>query len=493
MKKLAFLLIALPFLAWSNDIQVSNVQITVGSDPYRPVINCDVSWQNGWRIDGGAEFMDAAWVFVKYRTAAMQTWRHGIIGASSIVSGDIAAQHHPLNYGVNIFSSVDTVGTISGTISLTLDSLMSSAYGLEVQVHAIEMVKVPAGSYYVGDGNSGANQWKDHAHLMQFSETRPYHVTQDSIIDMSSSNRPTDGSSNSANILSNTGEFFLMKYEISYEQYTTFLNTLERNEQNLRTRLNLNSNANPSFRYVMTETPNPTFRSPIAVDLGYDTVVGPLNFYCDLNNNGIGNEPDDGMSLGAIDLRIMDVISYSRWCGLRMPTEFQYEKACRGPLYPVKGEYAWGSSSIRVDTSSYLNFNHLSNQGTAQEEYINPQPYTAHIGINNIMAQRCGIHATAGSETRGDASASYYGIQDLTGGATEVYVQQANSLINQQYYDPNVGTPGSDPTLLQIYILKGLGWVNSPSLFDLSNVSNRNTFILITNTSLNAVGGRLAL
>ena len=109
------------------------------------------------------------------------------------------------------------------------------------------------------------------------------------------------------------------------------------------------------------------------------------------------------------------------------------------------------------------------------------------------MAQRCGIHATAGSETRGDASASYYGIQDLTGGATEVYVQQANSLINQQYYDPNVGTPGSDPTLLQIYILKGLGWVNSPSLFDLSNVSNRNTFILITNTSLNAVGGRLAL
>ncbi|QNR25201.1 SUMF1/EgtB/PvdO family nonheme iron enzyme [Croceimicrobium hydrocarbonivorans] len=490
MKNLVLLLIAFPFLAWSNNIQVGNVQINVANDPYRPVITCDISWENGWRIDGGAEFMDAAWIFVKYRTAAMPVWRHGKISSNSIVSGDMASKSHQYRYGLTVFSSVDTVGTISGTVALTLDSLFTSSYGLEVQVHAIEMVKVPAGPYYVGDGNSNEMQWLDEAYF-GLGIDEPYYISQDSIIDMSSSNRPfaVNGTTPSGNILANTKEFFIMKYELSYEQYAAFLNTLERPQQNLRTRLDINSNSTPSYRFAMTPVSHLVVRSAIAVDFGYDTVVGPLTFYCDLNNNGIGNEPDDGMNLAAVDLRIADVISYARWCGLILPTEFQYEKACRGPLKPVKGEFAWGTSSIYVD-STYQNTSHLTSQGTAQEAYTNPQPYTAHIGIPYVMAQRCGINATASSETRGQASASYYGIQDLTGGASEVYCLQEYSLANQLNGDPNLGTPGTASGWSN-YIIKGLGAVINLGKIHQSNVSSRGKIEPLSSASF--VGGRLAL
>jgi hypothetical protein len=41
-----------------------------------------------------------------------------------------------------------------------------------------------------------------------------------------------------------------------------------------------------------------------------------------------------------------DCAAYAAWAGLRAMTELEYEKACRGPLRPVPGEYAWGTVGI---------------------------------------------------------------------------------------------------------------------------------------------------
>src|SRR6185312_350856 len=37
---------------------------------------------------------------------------------------------------------------------------------------------------------------------------------------------------------------------------------------------------------------------------------------------------------------------FAAWAALRPMTELEYEKACRGPLPPVAGEYAWGTTSL---------------------------------------------------------------------------------------------------------------------------------------------------
>ncbi|MCS7153885.1 MAG: hypothetical protein NZ989_08070, partial [Bacteroidia bacterium] len=40
------------------------------------------------------------------------------------------------------------------------------------------------------------------------------------------------------------------------------------------------------------------------------------------------------------NLSYTDLLSYLDWAGLSPMTEFEYEKACRGPNIPIAGEYA---------------------------------------------------------------------------------------------------------------------------------------------------------
>ena len=60
-------------------------------------------------------------------------------------------------------------------------------------------------------------------------------------------------------------EFWVMKYKISMEQYTEFLNTLDRVGQNNRTETDVSSNSITDV-FVMTETTNPYQRNPDVMD-----------------------------------------------------------------------------------------------------------------------------------------------------------------------------------------------------------------------------------
>ena len=43
-----------------------------------------------------------------------------------------------------------------------------------------------------------------------------------------------------------------------------------------------------------------------------------------------------------------DAIRYSAWVGLRPMTELEFEKACRGPLATVDGEFPWGDTLYAI-------------------------------------------------------------------------------------------------------------------------------------------------
>jgi formylglycine-generating enzyme required for sulfatase activity len=95
-------------------------------------------------------------------------------------------------------------------------------------------------------------------------------------------------------------------------------------------------------------------------------------------------------------------------------TEFEFEKACRGPVYPVVNESSWGSTD-------YLAFNNftVNNRLTSSETLSGTGLGMANIQTN--MNYRVGISATATSN-RVKAGATYYGILDMTGGMLECVV-----------------------------------------------------------------------
>ncbi|MCX6336205.1 MAG: hypothetical protein NT153_02780 [Bacteroidetes bacterium] len=90
-------------------------------------------------------------------------------------------------------------------------------------------------------------------------------------------------------------------------------------------------------------------------------------------------------------------------------TEFEYEKACRGPLTPVSYENAWGTAAF---STSYTIVNRFKTT-----EYSS----TAPLGLTNIQGNilyRVGIEATSSSD-RVHAGATYYGILNMTGSVFE--------------------------------------------------------------------------
>jgi len=151
-----------------------------------------------------------------------------------------------------------------------------------------------------------------------------------------------------------------------------------------------------------------------------------------------GREPYDGCN----------GLYYAAWAGLRPMTELEYEKACRGPLKSVPGEYAWGTADVAGSNSEtpprdgYV----LRNPGKADEQVVwegasGPDATRGNAAWGGTIMQvkqygmyalndihgplRAGLFATPQSG-RVAAGASYWGILDLTGSLWEEVVVVGN-------------------------------------------------------------------
>src|ERR1700733_10679231 len=92
MKKIIGLLLlsGCSYFSYGNNIQVSNVTLTgqnVGS--HFTLVQFDLSWDNSFRINAGAQNWDAAWVFVKFQITggagctASALWNHATLSGTS--------------------------------------------------------------------------------------------------------------------------------------------------------------------------------------------------------------------------------------------------------------------------------------------------------------------------------------------------------------------------------------------------------------------------
>jgi formylglycine-generating enzyme required for sulfatase activity len=465
--------------ASANNIQVSNVTLT-GQDVSAGVNNAanftyiefDLTWENSWRTSASPNNWDAAWVFIKFKTVGGSTWNHVYLAPSGhntspttpstsysvqvgLVDESIAhnATTNPA-VGAFIYRSADGTGTFTAQDIRLKWFYRNNNVGdndiIDVDVYAIEMVYVPDGAFWVGNNGSSTN-----ASLAFYTSggTSSYNVITEGSIAAGTAGANAgslvipgyDGGANMtipAAFPKGFKGFYCMKYEASQQHWVDFLNTLTSAQQ-----ANLATSA--GARNGITSTAN--VYSTTLPFVPMNRVIWP------------------------------DVAAYLDWAGLRVMTELEFEKACRGASVTnnvVTDEFAWGTANYTSHTNTSPTSAGLTNEVSS---VAGANTNLAHTTITTNQPLRSGSFATS-SSSRIQAGATFYGIMDMTGNvyeqvATIVNVSSSissysglhgNGLLTSGGYADVTNWPGLSsgavtPSGLTAAALgqKGAGWFNA--------------------------------
>ena len=384
MKNLYFLLMVLfSTVAFGNNILVQNVTTTGNNATNKTIqVQFDLSWDNSWR---DAINWDAAWVFMKFKNAS-GVWQHVQLNTTGFANGTGTANTMQVTsdkVGCWVYRSAQGSGTFNNT-SMQLQwnyglSGLTSVTGLEVRVYAVEMVYVPEGDF---------NCAKVFHNTSAFNSARSFSASGNNLPVINSRLSPTltynngtivtlrikgdvgiDSDNNGA--IDNTTypigykHFYCYKYELTEQQYADFLNTL--------------TSAQITTLGVAS--------TGITLSNGQYFTSNP--------NKACGNSTEARL------LAIAD------WSGLRPMSFLEFNKVSYGPLQPL------------------LTQNNVCGYAILNGYAANGSTCCFNDGWTSGNLVNVGSYATATS-TRIQASASYYGVLDLTGNTHEPVVKLNN-------------------------------------------------------------------
>ncbi len=423
------LLILLPLLcsltSKGNGLEISNLSI---NDDYTQA-TFDISWENSWRQT--ERFHDAVWVYLKYKPDNSGQWEHAKITGGT-ASGNLELLPQDDEMGIFVRNASDFAGNVT-TTSITLDISLDSTIAVypDFEVYGIEMVYVPEGPFFVGDGNNtslGADSVFYDGSLYDTVGKDTYITLIDHVGEI---NFDYPEVRIPATYPNGYEAFYCMKYPFTQKQFVDFLNLLSLEDQ-MNIVQNEFRNDRPDSSYPFgKDYRQGIFESP---QLFENNDLGGKSFHCNLNDDGTLDGLDDGQDLAAsfrIDPRITatgarDAYTVEaflwllNWSGLRPMTSLEYEKAARGPLRPVKGEYAWGAPL----SGGGMSISGFYDPGTSSEGY--PDSFSSQTWIAFDFAYRVGMFAEQETD-RIDAQASYWGIQDLSGNGYPLLISVKNT------------------------------------------------------------------
>jgi hypothetical protein len=453
MKKLVLFLSFFLFTVatFANGIKIANVSLTGQNTTNQTTkVKFDVSWNNSWRVSAGPANWDAAWLFVKFRVGN-GNWQHAFLSntghtapsGSNIAVGLLTpgttfnATTNP-GMGVFINRSVDGNGTFSVTGVELLWNYgaqgIANNAAVDVQVYGVEMVYVPQAPFWAGDGATIA---QNRSFRQGSADNDPWYIASESAISVLNA----AGSGSGTNMTSvsdyyylsqaataSTGEYatgavyaipanfpkgfeamYVMKYEISQNQYLEFFNSLTQ-DQKLRRDISLNQTGGPTGS---KQTDAQTYRNSFSwPGNGAATFATTASF---------GTFTDEACNF----LTYADVAAYLDWASLRPMTELEFEKSSRGTSPVVSQEYAWGTTNIAAigAANRYV----LADEGLPTETITsnyatnagNANWYNTWTNTNSGGPFRVGVFATANSN-RETAGAGYWGIMELSGNVWEL-------------------------------------------------------------------------
>jgi formylglycine-generating enzyme required for sulfatase activity len=410
--------------SFANNITVSNVSLE-GQDltGHFCYVEFDLSWDNSWRTSSIPFNWDAAWVFVKYQVAGGPWYHAALHGSGHIPVAGATIDVPSDSTGVFIYRSENGSGTNTwADIRLRWDygeNGVADDAVIKVAVQAIEMVYVPQGAFYLGDGSS------TYTYYEYPTLASPYQVTSNAItVNNNGGDLWADGGMGSGiqgttfptEFPTGYEAFYCMKYELSQEQYAQFLELLTRPQQNNRVYTDISGNTVTNI-FVMSNTTSMSHRNAIVCAPSGLGTTEPIGFS---HNYQVGGA--DGQNIACNFVTYMDLAAYADWAGLRPITGFEYEKACRGPNMPVNDELAWGNTLVTSSTYS------MANEGDYDEVIPNPSINDGNMMYNLTSGSfggpgRCGIFAaSAYTPTRMETGATYYGIMEMNGNLREFIV-----------------------------------------------------------------------
>ncbi|MEM7356391.1 MAG: SUMF1/EgtB/PvdO family nonheme iron enzyme, partial [Acidobacteriota bacterium] len=322
-----------------EEILISDVNLAKG-----PKITFSIGWGDSFTHLGPEPTLkDAAWVFVKYRNGNSGVWSPVLLATDATEHSADAADCgiFPSEDGTGVFvrrvSRVATFGPVTWRVTLSPTTELTIS-GLQLRIFALHMVRVPEGSFWLGDPKdsttgsfSDACRTEDYAYLVESEDEMQ--VGSECNGAAKSLNYSTSGGDVEGPIPQafpkGYGAFYIMRNHITQNQYAEFINTLVGDQKTLR--FNYGEGA---YRYTIRK---------------------------DRSGNRIATRPRRACNYISWD----DGLAYAAWAGLRPMTELEFEKACRGPIRsradlkvdgvdlpeiftgePVPQEYAWGSTKL---------------------------------------------------------------------------------------------------------------------------------------------------
>jgi formylglycine-generating enzyme required for sulfatase activity len=434
MKKIILFLALIPGIicqTYANNVKVSNATLTgQNTSSTYTYVQFDVSWDNSWRVNTGPANWDAVWVFVKYQENG-SIWKHASLSTSSSDHSIGTDASSPVAPGT-IYATSDSRGVfmyrsgVGGPSGINWQNIqlkwnygsdgVASAANVTVKVFAIEMVYIPQGPFFIGDGYIQTTPSTNSFKLNNVGDNRPFEVTSESAFTFqsssgSSTSQPydplnTSGYTLHANYPKGFAEFYVMKYEITQKQYMDFFNTLN---NNLIIKNERNLSLNGSYRNTLYWT---------------GQVLDGM-----IINGGSGDRACNYMSHA-------DLCAYADWSCMRPMSELEFEKACRGSvtptqtaIYPINGEYAWGNVSI----NAVYGTNYLTSDNTASEGLTNGcgnWPYMVanfNGGIGGPLRAGFFPAKNCTSNIRYYSGTTHYGVADMSGNVSEIVVTNYSS------------------------------------------------------------------
>ena len=412
--------------AHATGLQISNVS-TQNLDTTNGTVDIkfDITWTNSWRLSTGPANWDAAWIFVKFKKNN-GAWAHASLTdsghtapAGAVVTRGLVDEHAAFNIatnpavGVLVYRSTDGQGTFTANaVTIRWKYAQDGATvgdSLVFQVHGIEMVYITQGAFYAGDGNASYTLKEGS------SDVDPWYISSEAAISVTNSSSngyyypgPGDAAGSAFTIPDQFPKgfnaFYMMKYEVTQEQYVQFFNTLPTGTPRSNRDLTAASGKNSDS---LTARNNMSWSGTGSMTLP-DRGSGAT--YCQAATNYVSWK---------------DLAAWLSWAGLRPFSELEYEKAARGTNVAVSGEYAWGSSSkteaTGISSGTAGKISEVSSTAGSNINAGNNVAIGGPIRVGSFAAQN------VGTVSRSGAGAGYFGAMELSGNVLEQSVTIGNS------------------------------------------------------------------
>lgn len=472
-KLMIFFCFTLVSPSFANDLRLSALDvITTDTAADKITLTCALDQSNGWR---NIVSHDAAWIFVKYSTDGGQVWHHASMGGVGLNPAGFTV---PVNFEVIVpqdlkgfFFRRSAAGT--GDVAVKglkfvwnygLDGLSdetAKAANTLIHVYGVEMVYIPEGAFFAGDGASAsAYRFKQGT-----EDDDPWYVNNENAITTvnvlrdgfyyQGTGAPGENSSGDVFLLPNSFPkgyrgFYAMKYELTEGEWVAFFNTLP-----------------------VTAKMNRDITSNVEGGKNSDGVVNRNTIAWDIEEPSTPAKTTR-FARAMTYVSWPDAAAFADWAGLRPLTELEFEKLARGgDVSPMADEFAWGTASYDTAGAEEI---FPPNQAENGSESIfdstanlnrNTSGWTTGDGRVGGMAEgqkgplRVGIFAE-NATSRVTSGAGYYGNMELSGNVAEPVVSigraegrqflgshgdgEVNDLIGFEGNATNTDWPGIDST-----------------------------------------------